>query len=170
MKKIGFIVAMTALVVACNKKENTAPEQETVAEDTLIYKSFGAEFAKDQVLSKEEMLAKYQSMNLGDTLQVKFTSEIKNVCQKKGCWMTLDLSQDAQSFVKFKDYTFFVPMNVANHQAIVSGKAFVEETSVDALKHEAKDAGKTQEEIEQITEPVKNYRFEATGVLIAENN
>ena len=80
------------------------------------------------------------------------------------------LADGQETFVKFKDYAFFVPKEGAeNHKAIVYGKAFIEETSVDDLKHEAKDAGKSQEEIDKIIEPVKNYRFMADGVLIADN-
>lgn len=117
------------------------------------------------------MLARYASMQPGDTLSVKFASEIKKTCKKKGCWMTLDLSNDKQAFVKFKDYAFFVPKEGAEeHKTVVSGKAFITETSVDELKHYAIDAGKSNEEIEAITESKVEYGFMADGVLIAESN
>lgn len=172
MKKIALAFAIASLMTACGKKENNQQEVEsTTALDTLAYQSFGAEITTDSVLSKEEMLAQYQALNVGDTLQVKFISEIKKTCKKKGCWMTLDLSNDKQAFIKFKDYAFFVPKEGAEqHKTIVSGKAFISETSVEDLKHYAKDAGKTEEEIEAITEPKVEYGFMADGVLIAENN
>lgn len=170
MKKTIMLLAATALITACNKKENTVAEQEaSPAVSEVSYKVFGDSITKEDVISKEEMLAKYETMKQGDTLNVKFSSEIISTCKKKGCWMTLNLSTGKEAFVKFKDYAFFVPKEGAeNHEAIVSGKAFIEETTVDQLKHEAKDAGKTQEEIDKITEPSKNYRFMADGVLIAE--
>ena len=63
-------------------------------------------------------------------------------------------------------YGFFIPLN-AEGSVIVSGKAFISETSVDDLKHYAEDSGDTEEIIEAITIPEKTYSFEADGVLLA---
>lgn len=169
MKKIVFVFAAASLMIACNKKETTTTEKvENTTEKKVDYQVFGDSITTDGAISQEEMAAKYESMKPNDTLDVKFVSQIKATCKKKGCWMTLALVKDQEAFIKFKDYAFFVPKEGAeNHTAIVSGKAFIEETSVDQLKHEAKDAGKTQAEIDQITQPSKNYRFMANGVLIA---
>src|SRR5690606_3612258 len=104
-------------------------------------------------------------------LEVKFASESISTCKKKGCWMTLNIAEGKETFVKCKEYAFFVPTEGAeNHATIIAGKAFITETSVDELKHYAKDAGKTEEEIATITEAKVEYRFMADGVLIAENN
>ena len=81
--------------------------------------------------------------------------------------MTLDLPEDNSTFVKFKDYAFFVPLNATNEEAIVSGKAFVSETPVAELRHYAKDAGKSEVEIAKITKPEVKYGFMADGVLIS---
>lgn len=169
MKKIVFVFAAASLMIACNKKETTTTEKvENTTEKKFDYQVFGDSITADGAISQEEMAVKYESMKPNDTLDVKFVSQIKATCKKKGCWMTLALVKDQEAFIKFKDYAFFVPKEGAeNHTAIVSGKAFIEETSVDQLKHEAKDAGKTQAEIDQITQPSKNYRFMANGVLIA---
>ena len=169
MKNLCLIAAFAFTIVACQDKKDASSQNETVnAIDTLSYQVFGDSIDTKDAISKEEMFAKYQTMQPTDTVAVKFYSEIQNTCGKKGCWMTLDLNGTEQSFVKFKDYAFFVPKEGAEkHLAVVSGKAFIEETSVDQLKHEAKDAGKTQEQIDSITAPVKNYRFMADGVLIA---
>lgn len=171
MKKIIFVFAATSLMIACNKKETaTTNKVENTTEKEISYQVYGDSISAEGAISLEEMATKYENMKPTDTLDVKFASEIKNTCKKKGCWMTLKLVKDKEAFVKFKDYAFFVPKEGAeNHAAIVSGKAFIEETSVDQLKHEAKDAGKTQAEIDQITQPSKNYRFMADGVLIAAN-
>lgn len=129
------------------------------------YASFGDKISADKALSKEQMLAKYKTMKKGDTIAVKFKSKINSVCKKKGCWMKMDLAGN-ESFVKFKDYAFFVPLNADNSEAIVSGKAFVNEISVAELKHYEKDAGKSQAEIDKITQPKITYAFQADGVLI----
>ena len=61
-----------------------------------------------------------------------------------------------------------MPKDIAGQEVIVEGKAFVEETSVEDLQHFAKDAGKSQEEIDAITEPQLTYAFISSGVLIPE--
>ena len=133
----------------------------------VAYASFGDKILADKALTKEQMLAKYKTLKKGDTIAVKFKSKINSVCKKKGCWMKMDLAGNEESFVKFKDYGFFVPLNADNSEAIVSGKAFVNEISVAELQHYEKDAGKSQAEIDKITKPKFTYGFQADGVLIS---
>lgn len=130
------------------------------------YASFGSTFTPAIVLTKEQMLKKYKNLKAGDTISVAFESKIKEVCKKKGCWMDVALGNDQKSFVKFKDYGFFVPLNADNSDAIIRGKAFIDEVSVAQLKHYAKDGGKSQEEIDKITTSKVTYAFQADGVLI----
>ena len=113
------------------------------------------------------MMGKFSTLKEGDTLNVKFKSSINDVCSKKGCWMKLELADEKEAFVKFKDYAFFVPKDANEKEAIVNGKAFVSMESVEDLRHYAKDAGKSQEAIDSITEPKVTYSFLADGVLIA---
>ena len=136
------------------------------AVNTDDYALFGDKFTASRVLSNTEMLKKYKSLRKGDTIKVQFKSKIKEVCKKKGCWMSMDLSGNNESFVRFKDYGFFVPLNADNEEAIVNGVAYIDVVSVEELRHYAKDAGKSQEEINKITKPKITYAFQATGVLI----
>ncbi len=136
--------------------------------DAETFASFGGKIGADKALTKEQMLKKYASMKKGDTVSVKFRSKIASVCKKKGCWMKMELPNGKESFVRFKDYGFFVPLNADNSEAIVSGRAFIDVVSVDELKHYEKDAGKSQEEIDKITQPKITYAFTADGVLIRE--
>lgn len=69
-------------------------------------------------------------------------------------------------FVKFKDYGFFVPLNCEGRTAVMEGWAYKDVQSVEELKHYAFDAGKTQEEIDSITEPEVTYTFLADGVVL----
>ena len=82
--------------------------------------------------------------------------------------MKLKLENDEQVMVKFKDYGFFMPKNIAGKEVIVNGKAYVTEVSVEEQRHYAEDAGMSSEEIAMITEPKKTYSFEADGVLLIE--
>lgn len=166
MKKILGIASLSLLMVNCGNK-NEEKNTEVLAEEKIEYAVFGDSISAEGALSNAEMMEKFASLKEGDTVSVKFKSAINEVCQKKGCWMTLDLADDNETFVKFKDYAFFVPKNAQEKEAIVNGKAFVSVVSVDELKHYAKDEGKSQEAIDSIVEPKVTYSFMADGVLIA---
>ncbi|KAF2518415.1 DUF4920 domain-containing protein [Flavobacterium salilacus subsp. salilacus] len=172
MKKIVLLAATLVVMIACkNNEENKSEGADTFVEaithdEEASYETFGDKIVAEKAFTKEEMLEKYENLKPGDTLNIKFKSTIKDVCQKKGCWMAMELPDEKESFVKFKDYGFFVPLNAAEQEAVVSGKAFVSEISVAELKHYAKDGGKSQEEIDKITEPEITYGFMADGVLI----
>ncbi len=154
----------TTVAETVEKEVKAVPANQDVK---VEYASFGSKIVADKALTKEEMLKKYKGLKPGDTVAVKFKSKIKDVCQKKGCWMAMELPGGKESFVKFKDYAFFVPLNAAEQDAVISGKAFVSETSVAQLKHYAKDGGQSEAEIAKITEPKVEYKFMADGVLIS---
>jgi hypothetical protein len=153
---------MTSIFMSCESKKEVSKEEKTVS-----YAKFGDSISSENAMTNSEMIEKFASLKEGDTLSVKFKSSINEVCQKKGCWMTLALADDKEVFVKFKDYGFFVPKNAQEKEVIVNGKAFVSIETVDVLKHYAKDAGKSQAAIDSITEPKVTYSFMADGVLIA---
>lgn len=130
-----------------------------------VYESFGDSITLSQKWEAKEMDRRFSDLGNGDTIAVKFTSKILEVCPKKGCWMKVELADDRQAMVRFRDYSFFVPTD-ASGKVVIEGKAYVEEMSVEDLKHYAEDAGKSEEEIAQITEPKITYGIEADGVLI----
>ena len=101
-----------------------------------------------------------------DSLDIKLTGKIIEVCQKKGCWMVMNIGEGKSMRVKFKDYSFFVPKDASGKTIIIEGKAFSETTSVATLQHYAEDAGKSKEEISKITVPETEIGFEAHGVIL----
>jgi len=155
MKKVGLLIVFVITIFACKKEE-------------VKYASFGEGITSENAISKDEMISKFKTLKIGDTIDVKFVSKVNKVCKTKGCWMKVDLGDKQETTVKFKDYGFFVPMNSEERKVIVGGKAYVSVVSVDELQHFAKDAGKSEEEIAKITEPKFTYSFLADGVLMAE--
>jgi hypothetical protein len=124
---------------------------------------FGEKIKKDGAVSTAQFL---KSMEGKDSLVIKIESKINEVCQKKGCWMNVDLGEGKQMMVRFKDYGFFVPKDCDGKTAIMQGVAYKEVVSVEMLRHYAEDGGKSQEEIMKITQPETRLSFEAEGVII----
>ena len=164
--KIILILVFAVLTIKSNAQKTTNKSKNEVAINTNDYASFGDKFDVKKILTKEQMFKKYQTLKKGDSIAVKFGTKINSVCKKKGCWMKLDLGNGETAFVRFKDYSFFVPLNADGSEALVNGYAFIDVVSVDELKHYAKDAGKSQVEINKIIKPEITYSFTATGVLI----
>ena len=167
MKNLLYVFAMALLMVSCNdsKKNETASAEADIQE--VAYQSIGDKIDDKGVLSRTEIQEKYKNLKPGDTVAVKFKSEVNSVCQNKGCWMRMDMGEE-EAMVKFKDYGFFMPKDIAGQEVIVDGIAYIEEVSVEDQRHFAEDAGKTEEEIAAITTPKRTLSFTSSGVLIPE--
>lgn len=149
-----------------NKSQEEIKNQ--VKTEKITYASFGKEIVANDAIEAKSMAAHYKTMKSGDSINSKMIAKVNNVCQAKGCWMRLNLDDNSEVMVKFKDYGFFVPMDIAGKEVIVNGKAYVKEVSVDEQRHYAEDAGQSPEEIAAITQPKRTYSFEADGVLVAQ--
>ncbi|MGB5555100.1 MAG: DUF4920 domain-containing protein [Flavobacteriaceae bacterium] len=165
MKTFNLLFVFLMLFGACKgqvAKEEASKTDPIEAE----YLTFGDKIEATGSLSGDEMVEKFNALAVADTLNTKFTATVTEVCQSKGCWMKLQLQDGKETMVKFKDYGFFMPKDIAGKEVIVHGKAFVEAMSVDDQRHYAEDGGATETEIAQITEPKKTFSFEADGVLL----
>ena len=125
--------------------------------------TFGEPIDKKGAVSAKKLA---QKMDKAESLDIKVKGTITEVCQAKGCWMTIDLGDDELMRVKFKDYGFFVPKDAAGKTAIFQGVAKNEIIGVDELRHLAKDAGKSEKEIIAIDKPKEELTFVAEGVII----
>ena len=163
MKKIVYLLAVLFVVTSC--KNDVKINDDKALAITEEYASFGDKINADGALSTDAMALEYDNLKAGDTLVTKMRGTINEVCSKKGCWMKLDLGDEKEVMVRFKDYGFFMPLN-ATGEVVINGKAFVTETSIEELRHYAEDAGKTAEEIAAIAAPERTFAFEADGVLL----
>lgn len=167
MKHFILISMLALFVFSCKTKEKDTEQQEVVQEE-VAYLSFGDRINDEEVKSTKHIAETYKSMSVGDTIATKMTAKVIEVCQAKGCWMTLNLENGDEVMVKFKDYGFFMPKDISGKEVILNGKAYVNEVPVDEQRHYAEDAGKSAEEVAAIIEPKITYSFEADGVLIKE--
>jgi hypothetical protein len=165
MKKY-LVIAAAAFMVACGSAEAPQEEVKEVTEEVeVIVTKHGDDINEEGAITPAEFLAQFEGK---DSLEVKLAANVIDVCQKKGCWMNVELGDGKNMRVTFKDYGFFVPMDASGKLATLQGVATIDTTDVATLKHYAEDANATQEEIDAITEPEYNYAFEATGVIIKE--
>lgn len=93
---------------------------------------------------------------------------VTDVCEKRGCWLTVKTENGSSFFVKMKDYAFFVPTSLKGKNIVMEGNAEKKNTSVADLKHYAKDAKKTKAEIDAITSPKEEIRFLADGIKVVQ--
>ena len=160
-KLILLSVVSLGIFSACGNHKEEAKNETAAADTSLQY--FGDSLTQDGAIPSTELSAKMQGK---DSMTVKLTGPIKEVCQKKGCWMTMDIGNEKTMQVKFKDYAFFVPKDANGKTVVIEGVAFTDTTSVAELQHYAEDGGKSKEEIAKITEPEIAISFEAHGVIL----
>ena len=160
MKRYFPFAALLALVVvlaACNtsKQGNAAA---VPAGDT-----FGTAFQPKTILPFADLSKKVAE---GDSLHTTVRGTVAEVCQVKGCWMTITEANGEEMMVRFKDYGFFMPKDISGKEVIMNGQAFFRVTPVDELRHYAEDAGKSEAEIAAITQPKRELSFLADGVIL----
>ncbi|HRI60260.1 MAG TPA: DUF4920 domain-containing protein [Saprospiraceae bacterium] len=166
LKKLIFACFAATLFASCGSDQpvKTDAQSNDPANDG---KHFGATIDATNAIAYDELIPK---MAATDSLAVKVTGKVGEVCQKKGCWMMLVPEQAGQPEMRvtFKDYAFFMPKDLTGKRVVLEGYAYVDETPVDVLRHYAEDAGKSKEEIEKITEPKREVSYEASGVVIVD--
>ena len=164
LKNVLLLLAVAVMVAACQSKAKTtsevAEEQDGGNEVGLV---FGEEFDPTAIVDYGDLNAK---VSQADTVQLTVKGKVDEVCQTKGCWMTIQGGENDGMMVRFKDYGFFMPKDIAGREVIMNGKAFYSVTTVDELRHYAEDAGKSEEEIAAITEPKHELGFLADGVIL----
>ena len=169
-KNIFFICLFTLTFFSCTQqnKQDGESSSESTTQETTSPNNFGETITTDNAISVNQMVTQLEGQ---DSVQVKVAGTVTNVCQAKGCWMNIVSNTPGADtlFVKFKDYGFFVPKDIAGRQIIMEGTAYKEMTSVDELRHYAEDEGASAEEIAAITDPVEELKFMASGVILLEN-
>lgn len=155
MKKVLLSLCLSAFSICAMAQDNTP----------LQGKSFGTGVTSGNLIPAAKM-----ESTMGDekTVDMKITGQVVEVCQKKGCWMTLKMPSGEAMRVTFKDYAFFMPMDIVGKKVALDGLAKKQIISAETLRHYAEDAHKPASEIAKIIAPKKELAFEAKGVTILE--
>ena len=163
-KKLSALVLFmlfSLLVFSC--KENKEESKDTLENSVDVAGNYGDELKEFEIL---DGFALVQKVNELGEFQGQVQGVIKEVCTKKGCWMTMELAEGQEMRITFKDYGFFVPLNSKDYPVIIEGVATKKTVDVATLKHYAEDAGASAEEIQKISSPKEEYEFVASGVKI----
>jgi hypothetical protein len=123
------------------------------------YEGFGEPIDPKTAISIQSL----NSLSVESETSIKLTGTVNEVCQAKGCWMTLTNENGAPIRVTFKDYGFFVPKDIAGSKVIVNGLLTKAELDPEMAKHYAEDANTTYDSTKSYLE----YSLVADGVLVA---
>ena len=168
MKGIWTLAIVAVLATACSNEQKSEDAGTEVVAEQAAPSLFGEEFNADGAADINSIDP--SSIAESDSLDAVVYGTVKEVCQVKGCWMTVVSDADTSQVinVRFKDYGFFVPKEGQySKDVIMKGVAKMDTLTVQQLRHYAEDAGKSQEEIDAITAPEISVNFTAEGVLIA---
>jgi len=166
MKNSITTLMLGSALFACQNNTNSISQIEKHS-SSQTYLSKGAAITDKDPLTVKNFLTHVEKN--GGAQHIKVAAIINDCCQKKGCWMNVDLENGEEMMVRFKDYGFFVPKNAAEKTVIMEGKAYYDTLDIATLKHYAEDGGATKEELEKITAPKATLAFEAVGILLKEN-
>lgn len=158
-----LIIAFASILFACSGNSGKEQSESNISAVDTTNMYFGDTITVDGAIAADQLLSKFDGK---DSIKIKVSAVIDEVCQKKGCWMTLNIGNDQYMRVSFKDYEFFMPKDAAGKKVFIDGYAYKDTISVAELKHYAEDAQKSKEEIEKITQPEISISFEANGVII----
>ena len=162
MKKILLALVLSVGTLTFAQKKSGPPEGEA-----KVGEFYGGEVSA-KVL-KTAITAKELEKKLKKTNKIKNVAvlgTVTEVCDKKGCWLTVKTDSKENFMVKMKDYAFFVPVALRGKDVVLEGDAEMKMTSVKDLKHFAEDAKKSKEEIAMITQPKKELSFMASGIKV----
>ncbi|MBU8881970.1 DUF4920 domain-containing protein [Kaistella sp. DKR-2] len=165
MKKLALLltIAFSTVVFAQETEKKSGPP----AGNALVGDVYGAQVsakAEKTAISAKNLEKKLKKAKKVENIAVK--GKVTDVCDKKGCWLTVETENNDKFFVKMKDYAFFVPTALIGKNVVLEGNAETKVISVDEQKHYAEDAKKSQAEIDAITKPQEEIRFMASGIKV----
>lgn len=164
-KAILFAAAVSISTLAfaqeTSQKKSGPPEGSAIVGD-----AYGAGVTSESKAITVDKLSKKLKKDNKKVENIAVKGKVTDVCEKKGCWLTIQTEDNSQFFVKMKDYAFFVPTALKGKNVVLEGTAERKVTSVDEQKHYAEDAKKPQAEIDAITTPKEEIRFVANGIKV----
>ena len=186
MKKFITILFAGALLASCGNEEETSNEENTneteVSDSTSQaiqtvegYTHYGMEeVSMDTPLDIHTFAT---ALADGKTKNCTVKAELASICAKAGCFVVVTLPDSTDMRVMFKDH-FTIPTDTEiGTEAIFTGEARMDTTSIADLQHyimdemegedvSAEKKAELQKKHDAITEPKIEPVFVATGILV----
>ncbi len=160
--KYLFLIILPFVLLSCgNQNQNKKNEANTQNSDD----GYGIPLSNREAQDASLLADLLENKN---SAGIKLTGKIESVCQMSGCWIDMEIGNGKVVHITFNEEAFVLPMDISGKTATVEGFATKEIIPLEYLKRQAKSEGKTQEEIDAITEPEVEYSFVASGVKIEE--
>ena len=171
MKILLFILSCTVFCFAC---KNNTPSQNL--EQASI--KLGTTFEVNTTQSVDEVVAQLSNPNTpleliqidgGNNIEgilTQIKGKVTEVCQSAGCWMSFTTAENKEFLVMVRDKSFKLPADIAGKEVIVKGGAYKIVTSIEELRHEAREKGWSQERVLKITAPNTEFFFSCEGIEI----
>jgi len=115
-------------------------------------------------ISVAELVSRMDKSKDPQTLTIK--APLSAVCQNAGCWVQVAKPDGKPLMVRFKNHFTIPPTTPLGTESYIHGVAYWDTVSVKMLRHYAEDAGKSQEEINKITQPEFKLNFEGDGIKL----
>ena len=165
MKTKLFIFSSVLFLFACGNGESKEVVEVEQEEKIELGENYGpVEVDITKAISVEEMISNFEGKE-GEH-EYTFEGTLTEVCSKAGCWVNIDKGDGETFMVRFKDH-FTIPTETAvGTEAFLHGVLYRDTVTVDLLRHFAEDAGKSEKEINAITEPKYELGFEADGIVL----
>lgn len=160
MKKSILFLSLLGAIYSCSQARHSQA-------DVVAYGP--TKVQRSAAIGVEAMLKDFEKKN-GERTEYTFEADIQQVCAKAGCWINVDKGNGDTFMVRFKDHFTIPTATPIGSRAVLHGVAYTDTISVDMLRHFAEDAGKSEAEIQKITEPKIKFGFEADGILVYSSN
>ena len=159
LRRLLPLLLLALTLGACQSADDAPTEApvEGAASAEPAATTYGAEVDAAQALPAEAVLAEADRY-AGQPVTVE--GRVVEVCQKKGCWLTLDAGEGRGIRILTArtpegGYVYTVPKDISGRRAVVHGTLKAETMSADEQRHLAEDAG----------EDVSERTFEDRAVL-----
>lgn len=188
MKKFIALLFAGAIVASCGNEGETSNEEntnETEVTDSIPepvqmvdgYMHYGMEAVPmDAAIAMDSFATAFAN---GATANYTLTAPLTSICAKAGCFVIVTMPDSTDMRVMFKDH-FTIPTDTEiGTEAIFTGEAKMDTTSIEHLQHyimdemegedvSAEKKAELQAKHDAITEPEIEPVFVATGILVKE--
>jgi hypothetical protein len=166
MKRYTLSLFFPLLLMACQ----SGPEADTSA--LSPYEGYGEQITDEGAVPVQAVVAESETF-VGQTVKVEGT--VAEVCQERGCWLTLRAGDDTLVRVvvprtESGDYVYTVPKNISGRRVVVEGTLDEARLSEHEQHHMAEAAGETVEADADALPPKPELHLTARGVLVEKAN